>query len=112
MLRKKTLIQEFDQEIKNKKGIDNIVADHLSMIGSEHDAKEGDPMTINDALSYEYLMSIEEMSWYAHIVNYLVAKSLHPVQTYQQRKKFFSKLKYYFWEKPFLFKYYADQIIR
>lgn len=32
--------------------------------------------------------------------------------SYQQKKKFFSDVKNYFWEEPFLFKVCADQIIR
>ena len=31
---------------------------------------------------------------------------------HHNRKKFFSDLKYYFWDDPFLFKVCADQIIR
>ena len=32
--------------------------------------------------------------------------------SYSQKKKFFSDLKYYLWEEPFLYKHYSDQIIR
>ena len=32
--------------------------------------------------------------------------------TYQQKKKFFIDIKNYYWEEPFLYKHYADQIIR
>ena len=32
--------------------------------------------------------------------------------TYQQKKKFFSDLKYYFWEEPYLFRVCSDGIIR
>ncbi|KAL5578246.1 hypothetical protein UlMin_019945 [Ulmus minor] len=32
--------------------------------------------------------------------------------SYQQRRKFFSDLKHYFWDEPYLYKHCADQIIR
>ncbi|RVW12692.1 Retrovirus-related Pol polyprotein from transposon opus [Vitis vinifera] len=51
--------------LKDKKGVENVVADHLSS------------------------------EWKA-----------------QDRKHFFAKIHAYYWEEPFLFKYYADQIIR
>ena len=32
--------------------------------------------------------------------------------TYQQKKKFFSDVKHYYWEDPYLYKLCADQVIR
>src|SRR6516162_3119602 len=32
--------------------------------------------------------------------------------SYQQKKRFFAELKHYYWEKPFLYKQCADQVIR
>ncbi|GJT92366.1 reverse transcriptase domain-containing protein [Tanacetum coccineum] len=32
--------------------------------------------------------------------------------SYQQKKKFFADIKYYFWEDPYLFRVRADQVIR
>ena len=39
-------------------------------------------------------------------------EDLTPDMTYQRRKKFFSDLKYFVWDDPFLYKHCADQIIR
>lgn len=50
--------------------------------------------------------------WYADIVNYLACNVLSPELTHHQRKKFFSELKYYYWEDPILYRRGADQIIR
>ena len=50
--------------------------------------------------------------WFADYANYLVKKILPPDMSYQQRKKFFSDLKHYFWDEPYLYKHCADQIIR
>ena len=67
---------------------------------------------INEIFSDEQLFAVEEASWYVDIVNYLANKILPPKLTYQMRKKFFSDLKYYVWDDPFLYKQCADQIIR
>ncbi|RVW18713.1 Retrovirus-related Pol polyprotein from transposon opus [Vitis vinifera] len=61
------LLKEFNLQIKDKKGVENVVAGHLS--------------------------SLRE--WKA-----------------QDRKHLFAKIHAYYWEESFLFKYYADQIIR
>ncbi|RVW37784.1 Retrovirus-related Pol polyprotein from transposon 17.6 [Vitis vinifera] len=59
------LLQEFNLQIRDKKGVENVIADHLSSEWKEQD-----------------------------------------------RKHFFAKIHAYYWKEPFLFKYYADQIIR
>lgn len=78
-----------------------MVADHLSRIEPNHMHEKGGPMLVNDAFTEDYLMSIKVMPQYAHIVNYLVAKSLPLKKTYQQKKKLFPNLKYYFWKEHF-----------
>nr|GEV23390.1 reverse transcriptase domain-containing protein [Tanacetum cinerariifolium] len=46
----------------------------------------------------------------------VIAKLPHPTtvkgMSSQQNKKFFKDMKHYFWDDPFLFKIYADQVIR
>nr|GEU67280.1 reverse transcriptase domain-containing protein [Tanacetum cinerariifolium] len=46
----------------------------------------------------------------------VIAKLPHPTtvkgMSSQQKKKFFKDVKHYFWDDPFLFKIYADQVIR
>jgi hypothetical protein len=62
------LLQEFDITIKNKKGTENIVADHLSRstIDSIFDIKQ-----INYYFPDKYLLSVATMPWFANIVNFL-----------------------------------------
>ncbi|KAL5579999.1 hypothetical protein UlMin_012441 [Ulmus minor] len=111
LLRWILLLQEFDSEIKDKKGTENGVADHLSRL--EHVAcEEGVECTINERFPDEKLFAIDEVPWYEDIANYLAKKILPPEMTYQRRKKFFSDLKYFVWDDPFLYKHCADQIIR
>ncbi|GKE58711.1 reverse transcriptase domain-containing protein, partial [Tanacetum coccineum] len=43
--------------------------------------------------------------------NYLVVDIIPKGMTYQQKNKFFSDLKHYFWEEPYLFKVCSDETI-
>ncbi|KAL6348729.1 hypothetical protein AAG906_029757 [Vitis piasezkii] len=57
-------------------------------------------------------MLIKVAPWYAHIANYLVTGEVPSEWKAQDKKHFFAKIHAYYWEKSFLFKYCADQIIR
>ena len=92
------LLQEFDLEIKDRKGKKNLVADHLSKL-------EGtiDKVQVNDDFPDEQLLAIEDTKttpWFIDYVNYLVAKVIPPEFSYQQ-KRFFAQLMHYYWEEPF-----------
>ena len=50
--------------------------------------------------------------WYVDLVNYLVCGVLPPELSYQQRNKFFSDVKHYYWEEPLLYKQCGDGLIR
>ena len=68
------LLQEFDLEIKDKKGTENLVANHLLRL--EGPSKE---IQINDGFPDEQLLAIKDkkpVPWFANLVNYLVAKVL------------------------------------
>ena len=62
------LLQEFNLTIKDKKGTENVVADHLSRLTNESSIET---TPINDSFLDEFLFSINKMPWYANIVNYL-----------------------------------------
>ena len=104
------LLQEFDLEIKDKKGTENLVADHLSRLEGARD-----DIPVNDEFPDEKLLAIEEkkaVPWFADFVNYLVAKVIPPEFNYQQKKRFFAHFKQYYWEEPILYRHCADQVIR
>ena len=104
------LLQEFDVEIKDKKGTENLVADHLSRLEGARD-----DLPVNDEFPDEKLFSIEDkkaVPWFADYVNYLVAKVIPPEFNYQKKKRFFAHLKHYYWEEPVLYRHCADQVIR
>ncbi|GKC67605.1 reverse transcriptase domain-containing protein, partial [Tanacetum coccineum] len=97
------LLQEFDIEIKDRKGTENVAADHLSQIENEEISNDGE---VDDNFPRETLMEIntKDEPWFADFANYLVADIIPKGMTYQQKNKFFSDLKNYFWEEPYLFK--------
>ena len=104
------LLQEFGVEIKDKKGTENLVADHLSRLEGARD-----DVPVNDEFPDEKLFAIEdkrEVPWFADYVNYLVAKVIPPEFNYQKKKRFFAHLKHYYWEEPILYRHCDDQVIR
>ncbi|GJS46638.1 reverse transcriptase domain-containing protein [Tanacetum coccineum] len=54
----------------------------------------------------------DKIPWFADFVNYLVGKNLRKGLTYAQRCKFFSELKHYFWDEPYLLKMCLNGMIR
>ncbi|RVW33143.1 Transposon Ty3-I Gag-Pol polyprotein [Vitis vinifera] len=103
------LLQEFNLQIRDKKGVENVVADHLSRLVIAHDSHG---LPINDDFPEESLMSIDVTPWYSHIANFLVTGEVPSEWSAQDKRHFFAKIHAYYWEEPFLFKYCADQIIR
>ena len=103
------MLQEFNLQIKDKKRVENVVADHLSRLAIAHNSHG---LPINDDFPKESLMLVEVDLWYTHITNYLVTGEVPSEWKTQDKKHLFAKIHAYYWEEPFLFKYYADQIIR
>ncbi|RVW95558.1 Retrovirus-related Pol polyprotein from transposon 17.6 [Vitis vinifera] len=102
-------LDKFRAYLRDKKGVENVVADHLSRLAIAHNSHV---LPINDDFPEESLMLLEKTPWYAHIANYLVTGEVPSEWKAQDRKHFFAKIHAYYWEEPFLFKYCADQIIR
>nr|GEY60422.1 reverse transcriptase domain-containing protein [Tanacetum cinerariifolium] len=84
------------KEIKDRKGTENVVVDHLSRIEND---ESSDDSEVDDNFPEETLME-----WVADFANYLVANIIPKGMTYQQKNKFFFDLEHYFWEEPYLFK--------
>ncbi|GJZ37539.1 reverse transcriptase domain-containing protein [Tanacetum coccineum] len=104
------LLQEFDIEIKDRKGTENVAADHLSRIKND---ETSDDSEVDDNFPRETLMEINiNEPWFADFANYLVGNIIPKGMTYQQKNKFFSDLKHYFWEEPYLFKVCSNGMIR
>ncbi|GKC47233.1 reverse transcriptase domain-containing protein, partial [Tanacetum coccineum] len=105
------LLQEFNIEIKDGKGTENVVADHLSRI---ENYKISNDSEVDDNFLGETLMEIntKDEPWFTYFANYLVVGIIPKGMTYQQKNKFFSDLKYYFWEELYFFKVCFNGIIR
>ncbi|CAH9078514.1 unnamed protein product [Cuscuta europaea] len=106
------LLSEFDVEIKDKKGMENLVADHLSRLvldeGNDH-AKDD----IRGEFPDETLFYLKEIRpWYAHIVNFLVLNRFPPSFSKSQKEKLQHDAKQYVWDEPYLWKHCKDQVIR
>ena len=74
-------------EIKDKKGTENVVADHLSRMDHVQ-PNEGNDGDINEKFLDEQLLAVGEAPWYADIVNYLASSIVPSELTYQGKKKF------------------------
>ena len=84
------LCQEFNLTIKDKKGVENVVANHLSHLVLET-TSEGLP--IGDTFSDEQLFSLVHCPWYTDIVNYLVTGQIPSQWSSQQKRKFLVDIK-------------------
>ena len=90
------MLQEFDWEVRDKKGSENLVADHLSRLDQDGLKKNYDGMPINETFYDEHLLMVasKELPWYADIANYLVSGTLPYGMDYRQRKKFLHDRKF------------------
>ncbi|CAM8939925.1 unnamed protein product [Rhodiola kirilowii] len=105
------LLQEFDIEIRDKKGVENVVADHLSRV-ELYDSKWFSA-PFQDSFVGEYLMSAEDDApWYADFVNYLTCNILPEGLNYNQKSKFLHDVSRYYWDDPFLYKLCSNGVYR
>ncbi|CAM8959439.1 unnamed protein product [Rhodiola kirilowii] len=102
------LLQEFDVEIKDKKGIENTVADHLSRL-----VRDEEPGAITETFPDEHLFALSaKLPWYAPIVNYLVGGTFPPSYSKAQCMKLKHDSRFYVWDDPYLWKIGVDQLLR
>ena len=76
------LQQEFDLEIKDKKGCDNVIADHLSRV--EKSIMKEEEMEVTENFPVEQLFQLSfQLPWYVDIVNFLACGVMPPEFSYQ-----------------------------
>ena len=76
------LLQEFDLEIKDKKGCDNVIANHLSRV--EKPTVQEEEREIAENFPNEQLFQLSlQTPWYADIVNFLACGIMPPEFSYQ-----------------------------
>ena len=104
------LLQEFDIEIKDKKGCENLVVDHLSRL--VNDKVTQGKKKIRDDFPDESLLCVSEQPWFADIDNFKATGIITDDLNWHQWKKFFRDAYYYVWDDPHLFKLGADNLLR
>jgi hypothetical protein len=100
------LLQEFDIEIREKKGVENSVADRLSRL----QYKETHETPINDYLRDDTLLKVTDSNpWYANIMNYMVAGYVPPGE---DKRKLKYQSRCHLWDDPYLYRVYVDGLLR
>ncbi|GJT41888.1 reverse transcriptase domain-containing protein [Tanacetum coccineum] len=110
------LLQGFNIKIKDKKGIENLVADHLSRLENPNIGELAEE-EIEEKFPDEHLMILktklnDEEPWYADYVNYIVKKVVPQEWTAEKKKRFFSHVKNYFWDDPYAFRLCPDNVMK
>ncbi|GJV55114.1 reverse transcriptase domain-containing protein [Tanacetum coccineum] len=110
------LHQEFNVIIRDKKGAENLAADHLSRLENPHQSdlkkKEITEKFPLETLGMVTFRGDSSTPWFADIANYHAGNFIVKGMSSQQKKKFFTDVKNYFWDDPYLFKICADQMTR
>ncbi|GJW64560.1 reverse transcriptase domain-containing protein [Tanacetum coccineum] len=100
--------QQFDVVIRDKKGAENLAADHLSRLENPHQS-ELEKKEITETFPLETLGMVtfrgdDNSLWFANFANYHAGNFVIKGMSSQQKRKFFKDVKHYFWDDPFLFK--------
>ncbi|RDX94471.1 Retrovirus-related Pol polyprotein, partial [Mucuna pruriens] len=105
LIRLMLLLQEFNIEIRDKKGVENSIADHLSRI-----ERESKPIPIRDEFPDEQLLHIQTSTpWFSDICNYVETSQFPPEASQIYKEKLHSDAKYYIWDDPYLWRLYSDK---
>jgi len=102
------LLQEFDYEIRDRKGSENLVDDHLCRVLYDRESKS----SVSKFFLDEQLHAVHPDPWYADVVDYLIAGRIPEGWTKNDRNRFFNLTKFIIWDDSYLFKYYFDQVFR
>ena len=78
------LLQEFDVEIRDKKGSKNVIADHLSKLDNmEEDCDEESSIKAEFSDEYLYSLNLSNIPWYVDYANYLASEIIPSNLSYQ-----------------------------
>jgi len=91
------LLKELHYEIKDRKGFENPVVDHLSRIVIE-DAKE---TPIVECFPDEQLLKAHLKPWFVNTVNHLVTEETPNNWTKHDGMHFLSIIKFFIWDDPY-----------
>ena len=84
------LMQEFDFEVKDRKGTKNQVVDQLCRLEDEDMLELGEKAEIYDAFSDEHVLPASQdlIPWFTYFTNYMASDVVPSELTFHQRKKF------------------------
>src|SRR6185312_15777580 len=100
------MLQEFDVEIRDKKGVENVVADHLSRMNH---ARDGPP--IEDALRDDTLHAVlDKDSWMIDVIRAIRREPLTHLD-YNSKSRVLAEAKKYYWNVPYLYRYGSDGVL-
>nr|GEW21812.1 reverse transcriptase domain-containing protein [Tanacetum cinerariifolium] len=99
LLRRVLLLQEFDITIRDKKGAENLVADHISRLENPHQ-NVPDPKEINKAFPLKTLNMVSfrgnsSTPWFADFAKYHAGNFIVKGMSSQQKNKFFKDVKHF-----------------
>nr|GEU71221.1 uncharacterized mitochondrial protein AtMg00810-like [Tanacetum cinerariifolium] len=110
------LAVKFTFKVIDTKGAENLAADHLSRLENPHqnvlDHKEINESFLLETLNLVSTRGNQSTSWFADFANYHAGNFIVKGMSSQQKSKFFKDVKHYFWDDPYLFKNYVDQVIK
>ena len=112
LIRRVLEIQTFDLDIGDKKGAENVVADHLSRLEDFQVQDDGSPIgdrMLDDSL---YAIDVKELPWFADLVNYLACGEFPPSFSKNRRKKLKREARHYVRDEPILYKRGFDGLLR
>jgi hypothetical protein len=100
------LLQEFDLEIKDKKRVENTVADHLSCFHVTNMQK----LPINDFLRDDMLLKVMDSNpWCTNIMNFMVSGYIPPGKN---KRKLQAESRHHLWDDPYLYRLCSDDLLR
>ena len=99
------LLQEFDLKIKDKKKVENTIADHLSRL----QVTNMQELPINDFLHDDMLLKVTDTNpWYANIVNFMVLGYVSPDGN---KRKLQAESRRHHWDDPYLYRVCSDGLL-
>jgi hypothetical protein len=102
------LLQEFDVEFRDKKGVENVVANHLSTMNRGQDDKE----PIEDKMRDDHLYRVlDKYTWMIDIIRAIRKMSLDHLDKNSQRR-IISESQKFFWDAPYISKLGNDGVMR
>ncbi|GJW38528.1 reverse transcriptase domain-containing protein [Tanacetum coccineum] len=114
LLRWILLLQEFDVVIRDKKGAENLAADHLSRLENPHQSeiekKEIKETFLLETLGMVTFRGDDNAPWFADFANYIRGNFCDQRMSSQQKGSFSRRQTLLLWDDPFLFKICATKI--